>query len=77
MMTAECPSCGVFIQLGGKPRIGQQVVCGACDSELEIVLLDPIELDWVYGDEDEDDDEDEYDDWEDFDDWEEFEDDDR
>ena len=56
MITAECPSCGLPVQLGSKPKMGQQVNCGACDTELEIVWLDPIELDWVYEDEEGDED---------------------
>jgi hypothetical protein len=33
--------------------MGQQVTCTACDTVLEVVWLDPLELDWVYDDEDE------------------------
>jgi len=40
--------------------MGKRVVCPVCRAELEIVWLDPIELDWPY-----DDDEDEYDEYED------------
>lgn len=61
MTTAECPSCGTFIQVGGKPKMGQQMVCSACDSVLEVVWLDPIELDWAYADEEDDLDDDELD----------------
>ncbi len=43
---AECPQCGYEISVGSQPRIGQQVVCNSCGSELEVVWLDPLELDW-------------------------------
>ena len=59
---AECPQCGKEISVGLQPRIGQQVTCANCDSELEVVWLDPLELDWPMldlADEEEDDDFDE------------------
>lgn len=55
MVKAECPACSAKVELGAKPRLGQRVVCRECDAELEVVWLDPVELDWPY-------DEDEYDD---------------
>lgn len=63
MVKAECPACGSKIEVGAKPRLGQKVLCSDCDAELEVVWLDPVELDWPY---DEDDDYGDYDD-EDFD----------
>jgi len=61
---AECPQCGFEISVGSQPRIGQQVTCTSCNSELEVVWLDPLELDWPMLDldeeeEDEDSDEEE------------------
>lgn len=62
MMEAECPSCGESIEVGRKPKMGQRVVCPGCDVELEVVWLDPLELDWpaeeYEGYEDDEDDED-------------------
>jgi len=40
--------------------MGKRVVCPVCHTELEVVWLDPVELDWPY-----DDDEDDYDEYED------------
>jgi len=40
--------------------MGSQVTCPECDAELEVVWLDPIELDWPFDDEDYDDDDDYY-----------------
>jgi lysine biosynthesis protein LysW len=52
---AECPQCGKEISVGSQPRIGQAVTCANCDSELEVVWLDPLELDWPMLDLDEED----------------------
>jgi lysine biosynthesis protein LysW len=43
-----------------RPRLGQRVVCKSCKAEVEVVWLDPLELDWPV-DDDEFDDEDEWD----------------
>jgi lysine biosynthesis protein LysW len=56
MAKADCPSCGNKVPLGPKPKMGQRVKCSACYTELEVVWLEPVELDWPY-----DDDDDEYD----------------
>ena len=63
MNVAECPSCSTLIEVRRKPTMGQQLTCSACDAVLEIVWLDPLELDWVYDDEENlDEDYDEYED---------------
>ena len=59
---ATCPDCGEQVTLTGNIRLGQEVVCPHCDAELEVVEMDPLELDWAYDDGDYDD-EDEEDDW--------------
>lgn len=62
MSAAKCPSCGKMIELGRKPRMGQKLRCFDCDERLEVVWLEPLELDWpeeeyeTYDDEDEDED---------------------
>lgn len=61
MAAAECPSCGATIEVGRKPKMGQAVRCFDCDTRLEVVWLDPLELDWPaeeYEQDFEDDDED-------------------
>jgi len=50
---AECPQCSYEISVGSQPHVGQQVVCPSCGSELEVVWLDPLELDWPLLDDDE------------------------
>jgi lysine biosynthesis protein LysW len=34
------------VNVGSQPRVGKQVVCETCGAELEVVWLDPIELDY-------------------------------
>ena len=46
MQSAECPQCGKNVQVGSQPTMGRLVKCKECGSELEIVWLDPVELDW-------------------------------
>lgn len=58
MQTAECPQCGNEVPVGAQPKLGKIVECKECGAELEIVWLDPLELDWPL-DEDEYDEEDE------------------
>jgi lysine biosynthesis protein LysW len=50
MITAECPLCGEKIDLGMILKYGQGVLCPFCQSMLEVVNLQPVELEWVYFD---------------------------
>jgi lysine biosynthesis protein LysW len=56
-----CPECDVSINLGKSPRKGQRITCFKCGSELEVVGLSPIELDWAYGEDPDDETEDQFD----------------
>jgi alpha-aminoadipate carrier protein LysW len=60
-VTADCPDCGRKITLRGTLVIGQEVICPHCEAELEVIDTDPVELDWAYGESDDEweDDEDE------------------
>ena len=63
MSFAECISCGSEIKFARQPKMGLTVTCPECDAELEVVWLDPIELDWPFDDEEfEEDEEYDYDD---------------
>lgn len=42
-MVAECAECGAPVALE-KPELGELVVCGACGAELEVVGLNPLQL---------------------------------
>ena len=48
MATASCPDCGRTILLGSRPREGLRFICSSCGSHLELVGLEPLELDWAY-----------------------------
>jgi alpha-aminoadipate/glutamate carrier protein LysW len=63
MQSAECPQCGNVVSVSAQPKLGKLVVCKECGAELEVVWLDPLELDWpIDADEfDEDEDYDELD----------------
>jgi len=45
-MVAPCPDCDQPINLGYRPRQGQNVTCPNCWAYLKIVSLEPLELEW-------------------------------
>jgi lysine biosynthesis protein LysW len=51
MPTAHCIECDEEIELEGRARIGQKVTCTHCGADLEVVGVDPVELDWADEDE--------------------------
>ena len=53
MPTAVCPECSEEVYVDAECEQGDHVSCDECGSSLEVVGLDPIELDRV---EDQDDD---------------------
>ena len=56
MSESVCPSCNAQVKVKGAPKIGMRAKCESCDTELEVVWLDPLELDWPMEDfEDEED----------------------
>jgi lysine biosynthesis protein LysW len=55
---ATCPDCGLKVPLEGQIWLGREVTCPHCEAELEVVETVPVELDWLYEDDDEYDDED-------------------
>ena len=54
--TARCPDCDDIVRMKAKPRIGLKVTCPICDAELEVVGIDPLELEWAVDDDWDDDD---------------------
>lgn len=46
---ALCPECERSLRLGAHPRTGQRVICPECQSALEVVSLNPLELDVPIG----------------------------
>jgi lysine biosynthesis protein LysW len=69
-MAALCVECDAELNLTGRVRLGQRIVCPNCGIQLEIISLRPIEVDVAYDDSEEWDDFDGYglEDEEDFDD---------
>ncbi|MFW5940172.1 MAG: hypothetical protein ACOC8X_13105 [Chloroflexota bacterium] len=62
-----CPDCNSEIRFRKAPHLGQLVTCHNCETSLEVVRRDPLELDWAFQDPFEDDDEDldDIDEWDD------------
>lgn len=64
MPTGTCPECEADVHVDTDTDKGDTVACEECGTELEIVGLDPVELDIVEEDADDDldddEDEDEY-----------------
>ena len=44
MKTASCPECEAEITFGEIPVLSEILQCPECGSELEVVSLDPLEL---------------------------------
>jgi alpha-aminoadipate/glutamate carrier protein LysW len=58
---ANCPECAADIHVDEDVDKGETMFCEECETKLEVVGLDPIELDVAADDEDEDEDEEEED----------------
>ncbi len=61
MPTGTCPECEADVHVDTDADKGEITTCDECGTELEIVGLDPVELDIAEEDEDADDLEDEED----------------
>ena len=63
MPTAICPECDADVHVDIDSDKGDKVTCDECSSDLEVVGLDPVELDLVEDEDDlglDDDDEEEF-----------------
>lgn len=60
MPTGTCPECDADVHVDTDADKGDIISCEECGTDLELVGLDPVELDIVEEDYDEDEDEDEY-----------------
>ena len=54
MKGGECPLCGAHILVESKAYLGKITFCPECDAELEVINLNPFELDIPLEDIDED-----------------------
>ena len=50
-----CVNCRTQVRVGQRPTVGQLVACHSCGEIMEIIWLDPVELDWPIDDLDYDD----------------------
>lgn len=50
MALAVCPECDEDIHIPGRPRVGYKVACHRCAAQLQVVDLEPLELDWALDD---------------------------
>ena len=48
MVSAYCPDCDGRIPFNPHAFVGQTVTCPYCDTDLEVIGVDPVELDWAY-----------------------------
>ena len=48
----RCPECDRPIALGKNPKQGQFIECPECSEMLEVISLNPLELDYALGGED-------------------------
>lgn len=67
MPTAICPECDEEVYVDAEAEQGDVFSCDECGEELEVVGMDPIELDPYVGDDFEDFDDDEEDEFDDYD----------
>jgi lysine biosynthesis protein LysW len=56
---ATCPECEAEIHVDEDVDKGETMFCEECETKLEVVGLDPIELDVVYDEEEENEEEEE------------------
>lgn len=47
MTQSFCPECNFRIEIAG-PELGQLLTCNRCKTELEVIYVNPLQLDWVY-----------------------------
>lgn len=49
-MAALCVECDAELNIGGRVRIGQRIVCPSCGVQLEVISTHPLEVDVAYDD---------------------------
>jgi lysine biosynthesis protein LysW len=47
-MLGSCPECDADIELSESIEIGERLRCPVCQAYLIVIGTGPIELDWVY-----------------------------
>ena len=59
-MSALCVECDAELNIGGRVRLGQHIVCPNCGVQLEVISTHPVEVDIAYDESEEWDDLDGY-----------------
>ena len=49
---AVCPACDEWVTIPNQPKLGHRVTSRYCETELEVITLNPVELDWTSDDDD-------------------------
>ena len=44
----ECMECGVRSTFRGQITLGVQLTCPECETWMEVISLDPMQVDWIY-----------------------------
>jgi lysine biosynthesis protein LysW len=44
----NCRSCGRDIRLRREPNVGTRLTCPGCGTNLEVIGLSPLEVDWAF-----------------------------
>ena len=48
MASTYCPDCDGQIAFNPHAAVGQRITCPHCNSDLEVINVEPLELDWAY-----------------------------
>lgn len=50
MARVFCLDCDERITLNPGLKLGSRFTCPNCDAEMEVISVDPVEIDWAYDD---------------------------
>lgn len=54
-LVEECPECGAEVRFRRTPFVGQEVTCRKCKAQLEVISVQPLQIDVIFDDYDDDD----------------------
>lgn len=52
MARTQCSECDEEIEIPGRPRLGQKLICNHCGAQLEVIATEPLEVEIAQDDED-------------------------
>lgn len=50
MKSVYCLDCDHSIKLNPRLRVGDSIACPSCESEFQLISLNPPEIEWLYDD---------------------------